>query len=72
MSGLNGGEDIFPSRLEEVLKLFCLGPTLLSLYMWGNRGTEGPVTCPKSPAGELISGTKASDFYLFSGRKAGL
>lgn len=72
MSGLHGGEDIFPSGVEEVLKLFCFGPTLLSLYMWGNRGTEGPMTCPKSPARELISGTKASDFYLFLGRKAGL
>lgn len=36
MSGSNGGEGIFPSGLEEVLKLFCLRPTLLSLYVWGN------------------------------------
>lgn len=72
MSGSNGGEGIFPSGLEEVLKLFCFRPTLLSLYVWGNRGTEGPVTCPTSPAGELISGTRASDFYLSSGQKAGL
>lgn len=44
VSGSNGGEDIFPSGLEDILGLFGFSPTLLSLYMWGNRGTEGPVT----------------------------
>lgn len=36
MSVLDDGEGL--SGLEEVLELSCLGSTLLSFYMWGNRG----------------------------------